>query len=164
MRQSPFHFYISAFTFLFLLTGCDSVKQTLGLNRSQPDEFMVVDRPALSIPPNVTLKPPTSVKTGVPRKRHQAQELVLKPPASAYILPSQAESDLLSKAKADQNPADIRTMIEEDAKTNTSAEKGLAEDMVFWKNPKPSGDVIDPIAERERLQNSSSKTSSQNAP
>lgn len=43
-----------------LLTACtgSQVRNTFGLNRSAPDEFKVVSRPPLSVPPEFTLRPP----------------------------------------------------------------------------------------------------------
>lgn len=46
---------------LATLAACSggTVKETLGLKRSTPDEFRVVSRPALSVPPEFELRPPT---------------------------------------------------------------------------------------------------------
>lgn len=51
--------HILPFAFL-ALTACQSgeVSETLGLNRSAPDEFVVVSRPPLSVPPEFDLTPP----------------------------------------------------------------------------------------------------------
>lgn len=47
---------------LLSLTACggSSVKETLGLGRKAPDEFKVVSRPPLSVPPQFKLRPPSS--------------------------------------------------------------------------------------------------------
>ncbi|MEJ0010899.1 MAG: DUF3035 domain-containing protein [Alphaproteobacteria bacterium] len=46
--------------FPLLLSACSSgeVKDTLGLDRTAPDEFSVVSRPPLSVPPEFELAPP----------------------------------------------------------------------------------------------------------
>src|SRR5688572_21753165 len=43
------------------LAACSSgeVKRTLGLSKQAPDEFRVVPRPPLSVPPEFTLRPPS---------------------------------------------------------------------------------------------------------
>jgi hypothetical protein len=41
------------------LTACSGVQKQLGLTRSAPDEFAVVSRAPLSIPPDYSLRPPT---------------------------------------------------------------------------------------------------------
>ena len=48
------------------LASCETndVRDSLGLNRSAPDEFVVVSRPALSVPPDFTLVPPEPGKEG----------------------------------------------------------------------------------------------------
>jgi len=47
---------------LLALTACGNgtVKETLGLSRKPPDEFKVVARPPLSVPPQFNLRPPSS--------------------------------------------------------------------------------------------------------
>ena len=47
---------------LLALSACtsDTVRDTLGLERSAPDEFRVVSRPPLSVPPQFSLRPPSN--------------------------------------------------------------------------------------------------------
>jgi len=47
---------------LLALSACTSetVRDTLGLERSSPDEFRVVSRPPLSVPPQFALRPPSN--------------------------------------------------------------------------------------------------------
>ena len=40
--------------------GSTSVKETLGIGRKAPDEFRVVSRPPLSVPPQFNLRPPSA--------------------------------------------------------------------------------------------------------
>lgn len=56
MKQYRLAFMVS----LLALTACESgeVRDSLGLGRTAPDEFVVVSRPALSVPPEFTLVPP----------------------------------------------------------------------------------------------------------
>lgn len=46
------------------LSGCTGLKQSIGLEPTMPDEFEVVSRAPLTIPPDFDLRPP---KPGVPR-------------------------------------------------------------------------------------------------
>jgi hypothetical protein len=64
------------------LTACggSNVRETLGLNRAAPDEFKVVSRPPLSVPPEFFLEPP---RPGEPpreseKARDKAASLLLK--------------------------------------------------------------------------------------
>ncbi len=49
---------------LFALAGCDGFKEQLGLTKQSPDEFRVVSRAPLSLPPDYSLVPPAP---GAPR-------------------------------------------------------------------------------------------------
>jgi len=53
--------YITALSAI-ALSACSSgsVKDTLGLTRNAPDEFRVVSRPPLSVPPQFALRPPAN--------------------------------------------------------------------------------------------------------
>lgn len=42
----------------FLLTACETAKDTFGLSRNQADEFSVSDNPPLTIPKDFRLKKP----------------------------------------------------------------------------------------------------------
>src|SRR3982751_1819152 len=60
------------------VAGCSSTKEMLGLTKHSPDEFQVVSRAPLSMPPDYSLRPPTP---GAPRPqegttREQAQSIV----------------------------------------------------------------------------------------
>lgn len=59
---------------LFVLTACESgeVRDSLGLTRRAPDEFVVVSRPALSVPPDFSLVAPEPGKQG-PRQSTELQ-------------------------------------------------------------------------------------------
>ena len=54
---------------LLSLAACGGVADTLGLGRNPPDEFAVVDRPPLSLPPDFELRPP---RPGAPRPQEIA--------------------------------------------------------------------------------------------
>ncbi|MBK5955442.1 hypothetical protein CCR92_15760, partial [Rhodospirillum rubrum] len=40
------------------LSGCSNAKKSLGLDRQPPDEFKVVTRAPLAMPPDFNLRPP----------------------------------------------------------------------------------------------------------
>jgi|CXWL01.1.fsa_nt_gi hypothetical protein len=65
---------------LLSLTACGggTVKDTLGIGRKAPDEFRVVSRPPLSVPPQFNLRPPSAnaeSPTVVPADK-QAQSII----------------------------------------------------------------------------------------
>lgn len=130
------------------MTGCDKTRETLGLKRVQEDEFQVMDRQPLSVPPNSELRPPVPnapAKTEVnPTKK--AQEALMGE-GEYESQKSDAESALLADAKADQNDTDVRAKLADEAAD--PEEKAPGEDLVVWKDKKADngGDVIDPRAE-----------------
>ena len=99
----------------------DGIKKTLGLQRNQPDEFAVVERAPLTLPPNYDLNPP---QPGAERPQeaapvNTARGLILRsepnaPKAVAGL--SSSESALLAKAGANTADPNIRTEL---AKPNT---------------------------------------------
>jgi hypothetical protein len=66
---------------MVVLSACSSttVKDTLGITRKAPDEFRVVSRPPLYVPPEFNLQPPTNgvESASVIPADKQAQKLVL---------------------------------------------------------------------------------------
>src|SRR5690606_39495270 len=49
----------------FALTGCEGTKQALGIgNKSGPDEFTVITKAPLIIPPDFSLRPPAPGQKG----------------------------------------------------------------------------------------------------
>lgn len=63
---------------LTLLSACEGdMRNTLGLTRDAPDEFVVVSRPPLTVPPEFTLRPPRpgEAPRGIPTDE-QARSLI----------------------------------------------------------------------------------------
>lgn len=144
-----------------MLISCDQARRGLGLDRSQPDEFTVCDRPPLSMPPNIDLKPPVSRPSGEAEEkmmRQKAEKLVLKTQRSSGSL-STAEENLLQKANTGQRQSNIREVINQEAKTAQPQEE-LAQKILFWQKPKPEGDVIDPLKEKQKLTQQGTEASS----
>lgn len=135
-----------------MLTSCDQARRGLGLDRSEPDEFTVCDRPPLSMPPTIDLRPPVSQRSGEAEEkvmRKKAEKLVLKTQDSSRN-PSAAEAKLLQKANAGQRQSNIREIVNGEAKA-AQPEEELVQKILFWQKPKPEGDVIDPVKEKAKL-------------
>ena len=50
--------FIIALGLTLALSACSNIKQTLGLVKQGPDEFTVITRAPLTVPPNFELTPP----------------------------------------------------------------------------------------------------------
>ncbi len=154
---------------LFVLAACDngSVRDTLGLTRSAPDEFRVIARPPLSMPPEFNLRPPVSASEtdalgaeASPRK--DAQSLLENGdtasinPANAAVqpvqtgaLPDVADSQFLKNAHADDASPSIRTLLQQESPPPSQApEKSIIEKL---RDPKNNEPVVDAIGETQRL-------------
>lgn len=136
-----------------MLSACDGAKEQLGLTRSSPDEFAVVKRAPLEMPPEFTLRPP---EPGAPRPQEQAtaeqaRAAVLGGAAPASAGQAKGESALLQNADARFNP-DIRRIVNEEAtRTERKNEPVVKKLLNIGSNTLPPATVVDPKAEAERL-------------
>lgn len=142
-----------------LVSGCSSVKQQLGIGRNSPDEFAVVKRAPLSLPPEYNLLPPDPNKPHTEvvsdRRPAQAAEAVfgIDDHQTKQNLPP--ETALLEKAGAYYANPDIRNVLDREAGYITfyNEEKNLTERILFWKKDKEEPSLVDAKAEAERLKN-----------
>ncbi len=158
-----------------MLTGCGSVTDALGLGRNPPDEFAVVDRPPLAVPPNFDLRPP---KPGAPRP--QAVNLQARAASTMYGTDSKLgntasrdnsgallgapsktasgdEQTFLEALHADKPTPDIRDQIDRDAAQRISGNDHLIDDLLWWRKPQDAGVVVDSKAEAARIKEATDK-------
>jgi hypothetical protein len=138
---------------LLALAGCGGgVAETLGLGRNSPDEFAVVDRPPLSLPPEFDLAPP---RPGAPRPQevsmpHKAEAMLFGEAAQGGE-ESGIEKEILAEAGADKaNPA-IRLLIDNESSEKIVGNKHLVDELLWWKSDVTNATTVDAIAEAERL-------------
>ena len=149
------------------LAGCQSTRQALGLVKVVPDEFLVVTKAPLVVPPDYSLRPPSP---GEPRP----QELQPESQARGALLGqrdaedrSEGEKLLASKAGADQADPLIRYVVDDQFGAIAHKDKGFADWVIFWRKGKPSAQPttvtadeagattptpIDAAAETQRIQ------------
>ncbi len=149
-----------------VLAACGDVKQDLGLGRSVPDEFAVVDRPPLSMPPDFSLRPPTP---GAPRPQevdltqHASETLFAGASSSSGSAPSDAEKALLTQTGADKVDPGIRTTINREAAQKVTASDHLLQDLLWWKKDPSAAAVVDAPGEAQRLKEAKDKGEAPNA-
>jgi hypothetical protein len=151
-----------------LLTGCETARDALGLNKKAPDEFAVVTKAPLVLPPEFGLRPP---EPGAPRPqevsaRERAQAALggrsgeaagqLGPVArtgnTQNVQRSAGESVLLQQAKASNPDPDIRRKVNDEFTQLAERDRRLVDRLVFWQKPQEAaGTVIDPSREAQRL-------------
>ena len=99
------------------LAGCEGVKDQLGLTKQSPDEFSIVTRAPLTLPPNFSLRPPAPGErrpqeaTAQERAKLAIYGAGAEAPAGAG---SAGEQALLSRAGAGRSTPDIRRIINEE--------------------------------------------------
>lgn len=152
-----------------LLVSCSSgVKDSLGIHRDAPDEYKVISNPPLSIPPDFSLRPPLAA-TAVAAKGMSggisAKEILVGEDNSTVIDASPVtagEQRLLGKAGALSVDPSIREELAQD--NMPPAPKPKKKEGFFrslWpskstEQPKQAlapDEVVDPAAEKKRLEN-----------
>lgn len=138
--------------------GCESVREAAGIAKKAPDEFAVVTRAPLSMPPDYGLRPP---RPGAKRPQEasiadNARDLVVKNDRSALssanvVIVSRGESALLSKAGATAPDPKIRGKINREASIFAAEGDSLVDRLIFWQKPREKGVMVDAVAESKRL-------------
>ena len=149
------------------VTGCSSVNQALGVTKITPDEFRVVAKAPLVVPPDYALRPPAP---GEPRP----QELQPESSARLALLGKQeavnrsaGETLLANKAGSAKADPLIRYVMDDEYGALAHKDKSFADRVMFWKKgaPEPAGTKqalaakaaaststpIDPIAEQAKI-------------
>ena len=146
------------------LCACHSAEQALGISKVTPDEFRIVTKAPLSLPPDYALRPP---QPGEPRP----QELQPESAARQALLDEQSSADrsdgeklLVEKAGADHADPNIRYVVDDEFGNLAHKDKGFANWVMFWKKGQPAappeglGDPntptpINAAVEEERVKN-----------
>jgi hypothetical protein len=120
------------------LAGCQSTRRALGMSKVTPDEFRIVTKAPLVVPPDFALRPPAP---GEPRPQE------LQPESAARMA-------LLGQREA-QERSDGEKLL-------AAKEKSFADRVMFWRSdkkasPAPASGLdnssapIDAAAEQERI-------------
>ena len=119
------------------LAGCQSTRNALGMTKVTPDEFCVVTKAPLVVPPDFALRPPAP---GKPRP----QELQPESAARTALLGqregeqrSDGEKLLVAKAGADKADPLIRYVVDDEFGDVAHKDKGFADRVMFWKKDQP---------------------------
>ncbi|MGH6897271.1 MAG: DUF3035 domain-containing protein [Geminicoccaceae bacterium] len=156
---------------LLILAACGqgSVQSALGMGKRSPDEFAVVSRAPLILPPDYGLRPPRpgESRPGVDTPSEQAraslvgraaqpeagadQEVLAAAFDEAAPTASAGERALVSQAVTAPTDPDIRRKIAEENMRLAQVEQELFTRLLMWREPQGLGTTIDPAAESQRL-------------
>lgn len=135
------------------LTGCDSVKHTLGLDHYQADEYAIPTTPPLSMPKDYNLRAPeinaqpmgyTPAKKkaqetlGAPASNdsNESEETLIKKASGGVAVDDSIRQTVDSEAAADKGVLDRLSNIGKDAADNLSGQGGnTAETSASKGNP-----------------------------
>lgn len=155
----------TALLLLSFMAGCSSLKEDLGMGRSQPDEFAVIDRPPLSMPPDFSLRPPRPGATGpheVDTKQQASAALFTGATSgattnfttSSAVDPSAAETQLLNAVGAEKAEPNIREIVDRETSQKVVTDDHMVKALLSWVRDSSSDTqsaTVDASAEADRV-------------
>jgi hypothetical protein len=141
------------------LAGCSSFREATGANKNSPDEFAVVTKAPLIIPPDYNLQPP---RPGAPPTNQisatQSAQNALYNSDPATVASSingnmsQGEKLLLAYAGAASADSSVRQAIAADNRHMQAADDSFTDELLFWKKSDPATDPnVNADAEAKRI-------------
>ncbi|WP_029416770.1 DUF3035 domain-containing protein [Brevundimonas bacteroides] len=145
------------------LTACGGLRQSIGLTKVVPDEFVTVASAPLTVPPEYGLRPPAP---GQPRPQELAPESAARQILLGQrqsITRSPGETALVTAAGADRADPLARYVIDDEFGDLAHKEQSFADRILFWRRDDASTQAptqtqtaqgavtIDATTEAERL-------------
>ena len=124
------------------LAGCQSASHALGLAKVTPDEFRVVSKAPLVLPPDYSLRPPAP---GEPRPQE------LEPSSAARVallgqrqaeVRSDGEKLFVAKAGGDKADPLVRYVVDDETGAVAHKDKGFADWVLFWHKGQPGPEPV----------------------
>lgn len=143
------------------VAGCGTMRALAGA-KTTPDEFRVVTKAPLVVPPEYALRPPAP---GEPRPQELAPESAARNAllgARQNIVRSQGENLLVAKAGAETADPLIRYVVDDEFGDIAHKEKSFADRVLFWRKDAPQAAAntgaavstpVDAAAEQARVAN-----------
>lgn len=148
------------------LTGCDGTKQALGIQgKKAPDEFAVLSKAPLIIPPDFSLRPPAPGQKGPidARFNNSARNVLTGSSGQSRVITqedanaagtSAGELALLRQAGAEDVDPAIRTVINQETSVLAENDVTFMDQVMFWQDQPEYGTVVDASKEKKRIQES----------
>jgi hypothetical protein len=155
------------------LSGCEKARETFGFTKQPPDEFAILTRAPLVVPPDYGLRPPAPGAQRPQEKevRDQARETVIGKtagsatqaqiaaavsvsPAAGAPAVTDGERALLTKAGALEPDPTIRRTIDRESSLLAEEDSSFIDRLIFWQEKPEPGTVVDPDAESKRIRES----------
>jgi hypothetical protein len=149
---------LAALALLPAVSGCTGLGESLGLGKKSPDEFSVVKRAPLVLPPNYNLRPPAPGMARPqelqPTQAAQAAVLAAAGSTPAAVDPDQhsaGEMALIRGANAENVDPAIRQTIERETTALVDADASFTDRLIFWRETRPQGEIVDAREEARRI-------------
>ena len=140
------------------LAGCDSVREAAGEGKQSPDEFAVVTKAPLVIPPDFNLRPPAAgaapTNQVAPTQAAEAALFSADPATVAASLPatmSTGERYLLANAGVQNADPAIRQEIAADSAATRAGDESFTNNVLFGGSTPAAGTAVDADAEARRI-------------
>ncbi|MEQ9519727.1 MAG: DUF3035 domain-containing protein [Parvibaculum sp.] len=137
------------------LSACGgSLSESLGYGKESPDEFAIVTKAPLVIPPDYSLRPP---RPGAPSPRETSPHAIAQ---QALLGAAIGESDanrsageqaLLANAGAVGADSNIRAIIDDETRALKHKDEKFLDDVLFWQKPQEPNRVVNAGAEAQRI-------------
>ena len=141
------------------LIGCDSIREAAGVVKEPPDEFAVVTKSPLVVPPDFNLRPPkpgaSPTNQTSPTESAQAALFAEDPATAAAALPgsySPEERLVLANTRGANADHAIRKQIASDAKAMEATDDSFTDNLLFGSPDPDKGTPLNADAEARRLQ------------
>ncbi|MBL8833062.1 MAG: DUF3035 domain-containing protein [Rhodospirillales bacterium] len=147
------------------LGGCGEARKVLGWEKAPPDEFRIVSRAPLTVPPDFGLRPPApgAARPNEASAQDAARTAVFGPDRPAVqsaagraASGSAGEQQLLGRIGADRIDPGIREQIDRETQSLAEADKTFVDRLLFWRpNDPAAGQQLDAAREAQRLRETS---------
>ncbi len=137
---------------LLTLAGCEgTLQQKLGLARNVPDEFQARRNRPLVIPKDFTLPPPRTVAAREDREEMEVRRLLVGRTGGDGGRLDPGDRALLAAVPVAADPRIRRTLVEDDRRIGRGRPTFLFDFSLQEPSAGAGGEVLDPVAEAERL-------------
>lgn len=123
-----------------LLQGCDTIRNTFGLDHTSPDAWSTEPHPGLVIPPGLHERQPLPVpqpgasNPNMVTPEAKAQKTVLGSTISPTAPSGRGEKDILNQVSQDQpTTPNIRNLVDEEAQADGTVSGTIISKIKSWK-------------------------------
>lgn len=131
-----------------------SLSESLGYGKESPDEFAIVTKAPLVIPPDYSLRPP---RPGAPSPLKTSPHAVAQsallgtPIGEGDENRTAGEQTLLANAGAVGADSSIRELIDDETRALKHKDERFLDDVLFWQEPQEPNRVVNAGAEAQRI-------------